>query len=89
MTCVRYTPSASTPWLAAKAAIVPGRALMGPPPRSATGTTGSAGEAWGASLSHPVLGREDAVGPHSGPHLLPESTLLDGVPHPGRAWCVE
>lgn len=42
MTCVRYTPSASTPWLAAKAAIVPGRALMGPPPRSATGTTGSA-----------------------------------------------
>ena len=89
VTCVRCTPSASTPWLAAKAAIVPGRALMGPPPRSATGTTGSAGEAWGASLSRPVLGREDAIGPHSGPHLLPSSTLLDGASHPGWAWYVE
>ena len=47
VTCVKCTPSASTPWPAAKTAIVPGRAPTGPPPRSATGTTGSAGEAWG------------------------------------------
>lgn len=42
VTCARHTPSASTPWLAAKAATVPGWAPMGLPARSATGTTGSA-----------------------------------------------
>ena len=40
-----HTPSASTPWLAAKAATAPGGALLlGLAPWSATGTTGSAGE---------------------------------------------
>lgn len=45
VTPVRAIPSASTPWLAARAATAPGWALLlGPPRWSATGTTGSAGE---------------------------------------------
>lgn len=41
--CVTHIPSASTPWLAAKAATAPGVALLlGLPPQNATGTMGSA-----------------------------------------------
>ena len=68
---VRHIPSASTRWPAAKAATVPGRAPTGLPPRSVTGTMDSAGEAWRTNLLHPMVGREDAVRPHAGPHYFP------------------
>ena len=31
----------------------------------------SAGEAWRTNLLHPMVGREDAVRPHAGPHYFP------------------
>lgn len=64
--CVTPIPSASTPWLAAKAATAPGSALLlGLPPQSATGTMGSAGELRWIHLLGPVMGRKDAICPHT------------------------
>lgn len=54
--CVTHIPSASTPWLAAKAATAPGAALLlGLPPQSATGTMGNAGELRWIHLLGPVM----------------------------------
>lgn len=74
--CVTRIPSASTPWLAAKAATVPGGAPLGRPPRSVTGTTGSAGELRWIRLLGPVTGR---CHPHAPITITSRVSQLQGL----------
>lgn len=79
MRCVTHIPSASTPWLAAKAATVPGGAPLGPPPHCATGTMGSAGEPRGINLLGPIMGREGVLCTHQSPFIPVSHRSKDGT----------
>lgn len=86
-----HTPSASTPWLAAKAATAPGGALLlGMAPRNAPGTTGSAGELRRMDLL--VLFWEGTCHLPTHRSLLPTSHGFKGCPCSSQSeWvtCVE